>query len=264
MQVNDPYVPGKSLHERVRRKWTALRSVAPLNGCPSEFILSVSFDDVPLSAATRGADILASHGMTGTFYSATGLMGGASASGQIAGPDDLRTLSSRGHEVALHGHGHHDMTRMTPEAAIADIRRNRDTLAQILGAAPCPHFAYPYGETTIGLKKRLLAEVPSARGIVPGSNRTGTDAMQLVAHDLRMDATRLAAARRGMTLAARTGGWVILFTHDVAPEPSPYGVTPRTLDDLLGQATRLGARLLPVGQAWTLVSRGPQENGTAL
>ena len=200
----DAYAPPSGLRHRLARKWTALRVASPLRCEMPEPVLSVCFDDAPLSAATRGADILARHDLAATYYIATGLLGASGISGAICGAGDLRHLAGGGHEIALHGHAHGDMSRISPAEALADIRRNREILEQILGAAPSPHLAYPYGVTTVALISR----------------------------------------------AARLGGWVIVFTHDVAPEPSPYGIAPATLDALLRQARELGVRIMPVGAAW--------------
>jgi hypothetical protein len=48
--------------------------------------------------------------------------------------------------------------------------------------------------------------------------------------------------------AARRG-WLILATHDIAADPSPYGCTPEFLEATVQYASRSGALLLPVGEA---------------
>jgi hypothetical protein len=44
-------------------------------------------------------------------------------------------------------------------------------------------------------------------------------------------------------------GWLIFFTHDIVPRPTPYGCTPETFDHLVRYAVDKGCRVLPVDQA---------------
>ncbi len=239
---------------RLRRRWTVWRKVAPLGPMPPGFFLSIGFDDVPDSAATRGAEVLAQQGCRASWYVATGLLGGDSVSGRILDGARLRELDLAGHEIALHGHRHINMAALPLPDIAADIARNREILAQILGHGPSPHLAYPFGEVTPGLKAQLVADVVSARGIAPRINRAGSDRMQLGAFDLRPEEWRIARAMGAMREAASRGGWVILFAHDVQPDPSPYGITPQVLRDLLQAARGLGAEILPVGEVMARIA----------
>lgn len=259
MPVTEAYELSRGVLQRAARRWTAGRVVAPLGLETRGFVLSVCFDDAPVSAVTRGAGIMAEAGARATYYIATGLLGQDGVSGRIAGAADVRRLAEGGHEVALHGHGHEDMSRMSPEAALDDIARNRAELAEILGEAPSGHFAYPFGATSVPVKKTLADKVLTARGVLAGINGPQGDRVQLSAYDLRPEAGRSARAEAAMCRAAKAGGWVILFTHDVAAEPSAYGVTPEALTGLLGRARALGAEILPVGVAWERMLTGRTE-----
>ncbi|MCC1480707.1 polysaccharide deacetylase family protein [Roseibaca sp. Y0-43] len=244
-----------TLSRRVARRLTGMVRVAPMRPVGAGFHLSVAFDDCPDSACTRGLEVLQPHGLHATFYIATGLLGQDGVSGPITTPARLRTLASDGHEIALHTHSHADLTTLGPAQALADIQTNISALQDILGANPSPHFAYPYGETTLPLKRALMGHVATARGVRGGVNRAFADRMQLYACDLgshRPD--NLGAAQRLMENAATTGGWVVLFTHDVQDDPSPYGIAPRDLDALLQQAIALGATPRPVGAVWSQLS----------
>lgn len=250
MSSTEPYQPSRAILSRLGRRWTAAQVAFPVGRAIEDFFLSVSFDDAPVSAAMRGAERLGRRDLRATWYIASGLMGQIGAGGENVGPEHLRALAAAGHEIALHGHTHADMSRMRPEAALADITRNRDALAQILGQAPSPHFAWPYGTTRTVLKRRLAGAVMTARGVLPGVNGAVSDRMQLAAYDLRREHGTIDRAMAGMRQAARRGGWVILFTHDVTPDPGPFGIAPRVLEQLLDEAGRLGARILPVGEVW--------------
>ncbi len=244
------YSPALDFGSRLRRRWTAARAVAPMPGGAEEFLLSISFDDVPDSAATLGAETLAEAGVSASWYVASGLLGKTGPSGRILDAARVRELAADGHEIALHGHGHGNLGLLGVTDAVFDIRRNINELSGILGRPPSKHFAYPYGETSVALKRALRSEICSARGIRPRVNGAGQDRLQLGAFELGPDPATCSRAEAAMAQAARLGGWVILFTHDVAPEPSRYGVTPQVLTHLVEHARALGARILPVGEAY--------------
>ncbi len=248
--ATEAYQPSRKVLDRLSRRWTAACVVAPIALETRDFVVSICFDDVPVSAVTQGAEIVAEAEARATYYVATGLLGQEGASGLLADEGDLRRVAEGGHEIALHGHGHEDMSRMSPDAVLTDVERNRAELAQILGAEPSRHLAYPFGTTSLAIKKTLVDKVLTARGVMAGINGKQSDRVQLAAYDLRPDKGRMARAEAAMCRAAKAGGWVILFTHDVAAEPSPFGVTPGDLAGLLGRAKGLGAEILPVGAAW--------------
>ncbi|MFB9223206.1 polysaccharide deacetylase family protein [Paracoccus cavernae] len=251
------YVPALDFGARLRRRWTAARTVAPLRRGTNEFLLSVSFDDVPDSAATLGAAVLAAQGVSASWYVASGLLRKDSPSGRILDAARIRELAAGGHEIALHGHSHANLALQSTTDAVFDIRRNINELSDILGRSPSKHFAYPYGETSVALKRALRGEVASARGIRAQSNGEGQDRLQLGAYELSPDPATCSRAEAAMAQAARHGGWVVLFTHDVAHEPSPYGVTPQVLAQLLERARSLGARIMPVGEAFLTLAGQP-------
>ena len=47
----------------------------------------------------------------------------------------------------------------------------------------------------------------------------------------------------------QTRGWLVLATHDVSAQPTPYGCVPEFFDEVVRYAAQSGARILPVGEA---------------
>lgn len=246
-----PYSPPRDPIARVARKLVQMYRTAPLHSAQRRFYLSVSFDDCPDTAATHGADVLAQFGLRGTYYIATSLLDQPGPSGRVLGAARLRRLYDSGHEVALHSHSHRDLSRLPRTEALADIAQNRAALADLLGAAPSPHLAYPYAQANIALKRALSPVVATARGGSGGVNGGRADRLQLRACDLGSHVPRWQAkALHHMETAAQHGGWVILFTHDIAPDPSPYGITAAALTEMLSHAQTLGAQIMPVAQVY--------------
>jgi peptidoglycan/xylan/chitin deacetylase (PgdA/CDA1 family) len=252
--VLQPYQPDRSLFSKVRRRSVQWRVVRPLAVDPKRTIVSFTFDDFPRSAADTGAGIVEQFGGRATFYACTGMLGSDGVSGPSFTQDDLAALTRAGHEIGTHTHSHLDCARAPLAMAAQDIDRCEAELAT-MGLPGLRHFAYPFGETTVPLKKRLSEKVVSARGIAAGINGRGTDLMQLRALELSPEDRTLQRAERAIEVAARSNGWVILFTHDVRDRPSGYGVTPEALRRLGRLARDAGAALLPVGQALDEIMR---------
>lgn len=104
--------------------------------------VAITFDDGPDPASTPA--VLAELDRLG--WHATFFMLGSMAR---EAPDLAAEVAAAGHEIAVHGDEHRNMLRRTPWAAHADIRRCRDTLVEVTGAAPT-WFRPPFGTLAFG------------------------------------------------------------------------------------------------------------------
>lgn len=222
------YVPDLSLIGRVRRRCVSYRKVAPI-AAPERSIITFSFDDFPKSAADTGADILDGVNAKAIFYACSGLAGRENLTGELYVDTDMLALDRAGHEIGAHTHTHLDCARTPTENAVRNITENLSQLKQMGLERPVEHFAYPYGETTVALKKALTSTFVTARGIRYGLNTSGADRMQLAAVELTSDTATTARAIDAIERATRTPCWLHIFTHDVRDKPSPYGTTPQDL-----------------------------------
>jgi peptidoglycan/xylan/chitin deacetylase (PgdA/CDA1 family) len=197
-------------------------------------MVSFSFDDVPVSAAVEGAARLEAWGLRGSYFVSMGLAGTAGPMGLNADAGQLRRLMARGHEIACHTYSHLDCGQASGAAAAADVERNLAALTQ-LGAPEPASFAYPYGDVSVGAKMALGSRFGLLRGLHHGLVRQGGDLNQAPAVGVEGpegEKTALYWIRR----AAHERAWLILYTHDVQPEPSPWGCTPLALDRLIDSA----------------------------
>jgi peptidoglycan/xylan/chitin deacetylase (PgdA/CDA1 family) len=241
------YAPPRDLASKVRRRITQWRASKPARLAFDEPLLSITFDDFPVSAATEGARILESHGARGTYYAAAGMSETNGPCGRHFAPADLQRLAAAGHEIGCHSYAHGDAAQRDVFASLEDLAKNRDALMKMGAFSPRTH-AYPYGETTPRLKDGLPPRFASGRGILPGLNHGPADLAQLRAYPM-FGADWLARMRSAMERAAKRKAWVIGFTHDVADAPSPWGTRGADLDALLTDARRLGFTVLPVNAA---------------
>jgi len=61
--------------------------------------------------------------------------------------DELRELARQGHEIGLHGHTHRFLRDLGPEGLADELKRGREALTAVLGAAPVG-FRAPYFSLT--------------------------------------------------------------------------------------------------------------------
>lgn len=205
-------------------------------------LVSLTFDDAPLSACTAGADLLGAHGATGTYYIAGGLIGSRHSHWQLADEDSVARLYRDGHEIGCHTYSHAFLPDLSPSAIAAETGRNAERLHGIVPDLSIESFAYPFGYASLTAKRTLATIYGSSRGIMPGLNVGRIDRQFLKALPLidgRMDADGIA---RAMDDALARTGWLIFYGHDVAARPSAYGCSPALLEAALRAAT---ARKIP-------------------
>ena len=106
-------------------------------------ILSISFDDFPVSAHELGATLLEERGVRGTYYACTGQLGSTTDLWTVVPPDAVVDLHQRGHEIGLHSHGHAKVHDLSPAAFRADLAANRAALRRLLPGTSHETFAYP-------------------------------------------------------------------------------------------------------------------------
>jgi peptidoglycan/xylan/chitin deacetylase (PgdA/CDA1 family) len=245
--VSEAYAPPRDFASKVRRRMTQWRASKPARLAFDEPLLSITFDDFPVSAAREGARILESHGARGTFYAATGMAETKGPCGRNYSAADIRALSAAGHEIGCHSYAHEDAARRGVFDSLQDLAKNRDGLMAMGARSPRTH-AYPYGETTSLLKDGLPPRFECARGILPGINQGPADLAQLRSYAMFGDGW-MDRMRAALKLAAKRKGWVISFTHDISESPSPWGTRGADLDALLHEAHRMGFVVLPVSTA---------------
>ena len=197
-------------------------------------MISFSFDDAPRTAAEAGAVTLEAWGRRGTFYVSAGLAGAEAPMGICAQGPDYRRLADAGHEIACHTFSHLDCGKASGVEALADVERSQAAMAAWGVGAP-QTFAYPYGDVAVGPKRALASRFRLLRALHHGLVEAGTDLNQAPAVGIEGPGGE-AVAGRWMEAARSRNAWLILFTHDVRDNPSPWGCTPQAFARLVERA----------------------------
>lgn len=222
---------------------------SPATLAPATPLVSFTFDDVPVCAATTGAQMMEAHGARGTFYISGGLIGTQALHWRVADADHIVALHEAGHEIGSHTYSHVFVPNLRSEDIVAESQRNATCLRAIVPGLTLESFALPYGFGSLAAKKTLASIYRTGRGIVPGLNVGRADLQLLNAHPLmdgRTDAARIA---RMMDEALEKKGWLVFYGHDVVENPSPYGCSPALLEAALRAASDRGIACVPVTEA---------------
>jgi peptidoglycan/xylan/chitin deacetylase (PgdA/CDA1 family) len=245
------FLPGRAIGECRRIAFTSLfrDPVKMRNDVP---IISFTFDDFPRTAYQIGGTILRTHGLRGTYYAALGLAGTFAPVGEIFSRQDLVNLLADGHELGCHTFDHcHSWN--TPSAAFEQsIVDNARRLSDWLPDASFRTLAYPLSGPRPNTKRRAASRFSCCRGGGQTYNAAVVDRGLLSAYFLEQ-AKNLDAVKRMVDQNSEACGWLIFATHDVCERPSRWGCTPGFLEEIVRYASRSGARVLPVDEAWDVV-----------
>ena len=242
------YSPSRSFPAKIKRRLTQWRVTAPLCLQPNKPIVSFTFDDFPKSAAENGAEIVESVNGTATYYACSSLVGKQMTTGTQFDASDIAALRASGHEIGAHTHSHLDCSKARLSDVHDDIALNVRHLED-MGAPNITQFAYPYGETRIELKRELIKDFETARGVLAGVNTAASDRMHLRAFQLTPNPSTIQRAAAALKAAQNSPTWIVVFTHDVSRNPSPFGAHWEDLKQLANMARDIGADILSVGGA---------------
>jgi peptidoglycan/xylan/chitin deacetylase (PgdA/CDA1 family) len=237
----------------------ALAHQRPVSFAGQAPVITFSFDDFPRTAYSIGGAILERFGARGTYYAAPGLQNTAYGLEKHFAWGDLEELLAKGHELGSHTYGHVSCRSLSYTNYYADAVKGQRTLEEQTGQA-AQSFSYPFGHVTLQTKKLLSPQFASARGIRPGFNGPQVDLNLLRANRIYGDVDEAPQLERLITENLQRKSWLIFYTHDVQPQPSPYGCTSALLESIVACAARSGSRILTVAQ--TLREMGvSSENG---
>jgi peptidoglycan/xylan/chitin deacetylase (PgdA/CDA1 family) len=240
----------RSALKSIRRKLISVASQRPVVWGTRGAVVSFTFDDFPRTALTVGGEILKALGARGTYYTAMGMMGTVNHLGDQFRREDLDVLLHDGHELASHTFSHVSSQKVSTAQYREEVRKGQRAIQELTGQESS-NFAYPYGRVTLGAKRKAGEDVSSARGIWGGVNGPVVDLNLLRANSLYGSRADSSQAEELILENERQNGWLIFYSHDVQPEPSPYGCTPGLLELAVSFAAKRGTRILTVAEVIT-------------
>lgn len=216
-------------------------------------IITFTFDDFPSNAATLGNHIVAGAGAKATYYTAHGLAGTTIATGAMFGPEDVHAVLRDGHELGCHTYNHNPAGETKTATYLESVRRNRDSIKASFGVDLRSH-SYPISCPKPSTKRQLSGLFQACRAGGQTFNLGTVDLNYLQSFFLEQSANNFPQIKAVIEQNARSGGWLIFSTHDVADNPTKYGVTPQVLEATVAHAMRSGALLLSMTEAMSVIS----------
>ena len=159
------------------------RLIPYLRGEKHGKVVGITFDDGYANVLENAVPVLEECGFLATNYFVVRQLGGSNVwdadegvpPSPLMDAAGLRAWAAAGHEVGSHTLNHPDLSRISPELAVNEIRDSRDALEQIAGA-PVRAFCYPYGHFTAALAAVTReAGYDSATTTARGLARLGDD-----------------------------------------------------------------------------------------
>lgn len=209
--------------------------------------ISFTFDDVPRSGITTARQLLNNFGVNGTFYVAMSFSQ-PNFERDYFGKKELKDCLAEGHELACHTYGH--IHFFAHRAVEKDIIQNQEAIKTFFPYYRFQNFSYPFGEQTSGARKITKSRFRSARSIEPGLNQGTIDLNNLKTISLYEKVTVIEKIKQEILPQLEAeGGWLILYTHDVQEDYSPYGCSPRYFQEALEACISTKIPILTVDEA---------------
>ena len=139
-----------------------------------------------------------------------------------------------------------DTDPRTYEKSVID---NQVALKRLLPGSELKTFSYPICPPRPLSKAKIASHFQCCRAGGQTFNTGTTDLNQLSAYFLEKSREDFAAVKDMIDRNRQARGWLILATHDISDEPTPYGCTPAFFGAVVEYAVNSGAHILPVAKA---------------
>lgn len=206
----------------------------------SSVTVSLTYDD-GTSDQLEAASIMASHGMTGTFYLNSSRLGSA---GRLSVDDALR-LQTAGNEIGGHTVTHADLPTLSTDEQGRQVCNDRAVLLN--DGLHVTNFAYPYGDDSPEVQQivagcgynsaRVVGDIVSpgsCSGCPPAEQMPPRNPYAVRTPNSIKPSTSLEQMQNYVLQAEQGGGgWVVIVMHRICDACDPYAVDPGTLDDFL-------------------------------
>ncbi|WP_169052265.1 polysaccharide deacetylase family protein [Tabrizicola sp. YIM 78059] len=212
---------------------------------PTKGLLTITFDDASRAQFDHGLRLARAHGLPGTLFVPTGLVGDTpDPAAWTMTWDEVRAFNAAGWEIGAHGRTHVRLPDLPPAALSAEIDDPVDEITEKVGVAPVS-FSSPFGAFTDATVDRIMASYRAHLSWKGHGGRNPRDAIEpRFIGRLEVVNTMTAAQVCGeMVASARDGTWLVLLFHGITEgPPGDYEVSAAMMDEIFSCAAFLRDR----------------------
>lgn len=220
----------------------AFSPAAELEAGPQPGLVSVTFDDASHQQFDPGLRLALEHGIVGTLFVPTGLVGdGPDADDWMMTWDQVRAFHAAGWEIGVHGKSHVVLPGLDPESLAAEILDPFADIVAHVGMAPVS-FSSPFGAFTDVTLDAIIAQYRahlSWKGHGGRNPRAAIDPRQIG----RLEVVNTMTAREvcgEMAVTARDDTWLVLLFHGISEgAPGDYEVSAAMVGEIFSCAAYL-------------------------
>ncbi len=208
-------------------------------------LVTITFDDASRAQYEHGLRLARDHGLVGTLFVPTGLIGDTRAPEDWTMTwDEVREFQAAGWEIGSHARSHTRLTEMEPAAMAAEVEGSAADITERTGVAPVS-FSSPFGSFSDATLEVVMAHFRAHLSWQGHGGRNPRDAIDpRYIGRLEVVNTMTAAEVCGeMVASARDGTWLVLLFHGITPgDPGEYEVSAEMVDGIFSCAAFLDAR----------------------
>ena len=223
----------------------ALLLAGPAAAEPSKGLVTITFDDASRAQFDHGLRLARAHGLPGTLFVPTGLVGDApDPAGWTMTWDEVRAFHSAGWEIGAHGRTHVRLPDLPAEDLGPEIDGPIAEIMAQLDVAPVS-FSSPFGAFTDATLDRIMAGYRAhlswqGHG---GRNPKGAIDPRYIGRLEVVNTMTSAQVCGEMVASARDGTWLVLLFHGITEgPPGDYEVSAAMMDGVFSCAALLRER----------------------
>lgn len=220
--------------------------------------VSLCFDDFPRNAWTEGGPILHRAGVRATYYIAGGFCDGKRDGVPFYKASDIPEIVGADHEIGCHTFDHHSTLEVDLGTYLASVRQNGSFIKELVPGYEMKSHALPYGDVRLAHRWALGRLFDGVRGVRAPHQTHRIDRTLLRAAGLEERVANTIDWSRLLSMTARDRGWLIVFTHGVSDQPTPFDTHRDSLEGFLAMVAGTGLQFATVQEVLSSL------NGVAL